>query len=114
MCSSPMFSNRLSVCKHRSTTKEWLLPDNRSAQWNGAHPVIIGSCSGIVVHHVGYQSSSERRKLISERVLRALCAAEISSQKRFRKRSVTRITLPISSFLIASNFVRGNEGVNCT
>src|ERR1700674_5861725 len=109
-----MFNNRLRVCKHRSTTKEWLLPDNRSAQRNGAQPVMIGSFSGMVVHHVGYQSSSENRKLIPERVLRLSLGAEIVCQNRFRKWSVSRITLPISNFVIASNFVRDNTGVNRT
>src|SRR5579863_5015806 len=105
-----MLNNLLSVCKHRSTTKDSLCPDKRSAQRNGAQPVIIGSFLGMVVHQVGNLSSSENRKPMVERVFRCSPGAGIVSQKRFLKRSVTRITLPISSFVRASNFVRGNAG----
>src|SRR2546430_10030827 len=37
---------------------------SRSADRNGAQPVMIGSLRGIVVHHVGNDSSCVNRKLI--------------------------------------------------
>src|SRR5579863_1523879 len=91
-------------------TNDSLSPDKRSAQRNGAHPVIIGSFLGMVVHQVGSHSSSENRKPMSERVFPSLPGAGIVSQKRLLKRRVTRIILPISNFVSASNFIGGNTG----
>src|ERR1700691_3512651 len=75
---------------------------------------MIGSFSGIIVHQVGYQSSSENRKLIPSRVLESPEGAATVSQKRCRKRRVTRIIFPISSFLSASTFGGGKAGVKRT
>jgi len=73
---------------------------------------MMWSFSGILVHHVGNHSSRDKRKLISERVFDF--AGEMVSQNRSRKRSTTRMTLPISSFFIASTLRGGNAGTNST
>src|SRR5438094_10377598 len=76
---------------------------------------MIGSCSGMVVHQVGNQSSCDRRKLMFARDSDSvLCGGRKSSQKRCWKRSVTRIALPIDSLLRAACFWHGNSGTKRT
>src|SRR6266700_1730667 len=82
----------------------------RSADRNGAQPVMIGSLRGIVVHHVGNDSSCVNRKLIFDRDLPWSFGGEIVSQKRCRNRSTTRTTCPISNFSSDSTFSFGKWG----
>src|SRR5579871_5229281 len=89
-------------------------PDNFSAERKGAQPVIKGRFCGRLVHHVGNKSSSEKRKLISDKsFFRPAFRAPgfgIEFQNRRRNRSTMRMTFPISSFDMATIFFRGNAG----
>src|SRR5437588_12146485 len=86
------------VSRAQSTAKSSLFPRKRSADSNGAQPTRMGVFRGMFVHQVGNHSSSENKKLRSERVLPFEFGGRSESQNRSRKRSTTRTTFPISSF----------------
>src|SRR5439155_26723356 len=105
-------STLANVRRLSSTIEERPSTANRSADRNGAQPVMIGSLRGIVVHQVGNDSSCVNRKLILDSDLLWSFGGEMVSQKRCRNRSTTRTTCPISNFSSDSTFSFGNFGAN--
>ncbi len=105
------FSSPLSVCKLRATT-DTFSDINRSAHRKGAHPVINGSRSGMVVHHVGNHSSWENKKLISSQGLVRSPRAGLAPRSALGNGEQCVRLFPSPARASAFNFSSGSAGRN--